>query len=108
MDKRHAIARNNKLAMQSANEGNFAAALEKLTQAVMWADELDAPLLLAVSKNNMGIACQMQGRFPEARTCFTIAHTAVVEQGKPEDHPLLTVINRNMQRLAKANVSQAA
>ncbi len=102
MNQRKTIAINNKEAMQAANNGQYATSIDKLTKAVMLAHELSAPLLLAVSKNNMGISYQMAGRHSDAQACFTIARETIKEQGKGDDHPLLRVIDRNLIQLKKA------
>jgi len=98
MDKRKNIAINNISAMRAANTGRYDLALPQLAEAAMWAQQIEAPLLLAVTKNNMGIALQMAGRHADARTCFRIARDTVAPI-KPADHPLLTIIDRNMTRL---------
>ena len=98
MKKRKNIAINNVTAMREANAGRYDLALPQLAEAAMWAQQIEAPLLLAVTKNNMGIALQMAGRHADARTCFQIARETVAPI-KPADHPLLIVIDRNMTRL---------
>ncbi len=102
MNQHKTIAINNKEAMQAANDGQYTASIDKLTKAVMLAHELGTPLLIAVSKNNMGISYQMAGRHSDAQACFTIARETLKEQGRGNDHPLLRVIDRNLINLNKA------
>lgn len=107
MDTRRHIALHNRSAMYAANQGRFAEAVAKLAEAVNWAREIEAPLLVAVVKNNMGIVMQMQGRFADARACFLIARQTV-EAHKPADHPLLRAVAKNLRHLELAALAEAA
>ena len=97
----------NREGMAACNAGRIEDALFQLTQAERMARRLKSPLHEAKLRNNIGLVHQMAGNRDEALVCFRLAGRRAVEGGG-QGNPLQRIIARNLDRLERIEIEEAA
>jgi hypothetical protein len=97
----------NRAGMDACNAGHTEDALFQLTRAEEMARRLKSPLHEAKVRNNIGLVHQMAGNREEALVCFRLAERRAAEGGG-QGNPLQRIITRNLDRLQRTVVEEAA
>ena len=97
----------NREGMAACNAGRIEDALFQLTQAERMARHLKSPLHEAKLRNNIGLVHQVSGNREEALVCFRLAERRAAEGGGA-GNPLQRIIARNLERLERVVLGEAA
>ena len=98
----------NREGMAACNAGRIEdAPCSSSPQAERMARRLKSPLHEAKLRNNIGLVHQMAGNRDEALVCFRLAGRRAVEGGG-QGNPLQRIIARNLDRLERIEIEEAA